>query len=139
LRHLRRPPPLVGYLASFLALAASAKADDAVRLEIDASEADAVLAILARRESGQAVSESEWRRLFESAPYRRLKQRETEMKRPFEEAEFREFVLSDALLKRRRSWNRHSRPGSASTWKPAPGASSAISQPRRRSAPRSSR
>jgi hypothetical protein len=96
-----------------LALAPSAKADDAVRLEVDTSEADAVLAILARRESGQAVSESEWRRLFESAPYRRLKQRETEMKRPFEEAEFREFVLSDALLKRRRemeqtlaSWKR---------------------------------
>jgi len=113
LRHFRRPPALVGCLASFLALAPSAKADDAVRLEVDTSEADAVLAILARRESGQAVSESEWRRLFESAPYRRLKQRETEMKRPFEEAEFREFVLSDALLKRRReleqtlaSWKR---------------------------------
>jgi hypothetical protein len=74
---------------------------DAVRLQMDSSEAEAVLAILARRATGEAVAESDWQRLFETAPYRRLKQREAEMKRPFEDAEFREFMLSDDLLKRR--------------------------------------
>ena len=96
-----RPTARVACLVCLLALAPSLAAADAVRLEIDTSEADAVLAILARRSAGQTVSDPDWQRLFESAAYRRLKQRETEMKRPFEDAEFREFVLSDALLKRR--------------------------------------
>jgi len=114
LHHLRtHHATLVACLASFLTCTPSSKADDAVRLEADTSEADAVLAILACRAANETVSDSDWQRLFESAPYRRLKQRETEMKRSFEEAEFREFVLSDALLKQRQeleqtlaSWKR---------------------------------
>jgi hypothetical protein len=91
----------VAGLASLFTVAPRLEAaDDAVHLEMDTSEADAVLAILARRAAGQTIPESDWQRLFESAPYRRLKQREAEMKRTFEDAEFREFVLSDALRKR---------------------------------------
>jgi hypothetical protein len=104
---------LLACLVPLLALTQSVRGDDTVRLKVDTSEADAVLAILARRVSGQTVPDSDWQRLFESAPYRRLKQRETEMKRPFEESEFREFVLSDPLLNRRQelqqtlaSWKR---------------------------------
>jgi hypothetical protein len=101
LRHPRRGQAVVIACLVLLALAPSLRADDAVRLQIDTSEADAVLAILARRASGEPVPESDWQRLSESAPYRKLKQRETEMKRPFEDAEFRQFVMSDELLKRK--------------------------------------
>ena len=44
------------------------------------------------------MPESEWQRVFESEPYRRLKLRETELKRRFEDAEFKAFVLSEPLL-----------------------------------------
>jgi len=98
-RRLRpRHAALVAGLAAFLALAPCSRADDAVRLTVDTSESDAVLAILARRAAGEAVPESDWQRLFETEPYRRLKLRETEMKRSFEDADFKAFVLSEPLL-----------------------------------------
>jgi hypothetical protein len=87
-------------LCGVFVLAAQSHADDAVRLHMDTSEADAVLSILARRAAGDAIGDSDWRRVFESEPYRRLKRREAEMKRSFEDAEFKEFVMSDALLAR---------------------------------------
>jgi hypothetical protein len=86
-------------LASPLASAPPLRAaDDAVHLAIDATEAEAVLSILARRAAGEAVGESDWQRLFESEPYRKLKRREAEMKRAFEDGDFKTFILSDALL-----------------------------------------
>jgi hypothetical protein len=106
LRHRRRGQAVLIACLVLLAHAPSLPADDAVRLEIDTSEADAVLAILARRARDEPVAESDWQRLFESAPYRKLKQRETEMKRPFEDAEFRHFVMSDELLKRKHELER---------------------------------
>jgi hypothetical protein len=78
-----------------------AHADEPVRLQIDTSEADAVLAILGKRANGEAVTDSDWQRLFETGPYKKLKRREAELKRAFEDAEFREFVLSEPLLKQR--------------------------------------
>lgn len=98
----RRPGDLVlaTALASLLAGNSQLRAEQAVRLRVDTSEADAVLSILARRSAGQPVLDSDWQRLFESEPYRRLKARETSMKRSFEDAEFKEFVMSEALLKR---------------------------------------
>jgi putative zinc-dependent peptidase DUF5700 len=80
-----------------------AQADDAVRLQIDTSEADAVLGILDKRARNEPIPDSGWQRLFETEPYKKLKRRESEMKRPFEDAEFRQFVLSDDLLKRRQA------------------------------------
>lgn len=91
---------VIACLASVLAFT-SAQADDAVRLEIDTSEADAVLLIVGKRANGETVTDSDWQRLFESEPYKKLKRRETEMKRPFEDADFRQFVLSDELLNRK--------------------------------------
>ena len=102
----RRQGTLAASIFCLVALALSLAADDAVRLETDTSEAEAVLAILARRATSEAVPDSDWQRLFEAGPYTRLKQREAEMKRPFEDAEFREFVLSDDLMKRRRELER---------------------------------
>jgi hypothetical protein len=102
LRHPRhRLATLLLCLAAVFAAAPPLAADDdAVRLQMDTSEADAVLSILTRRAASQPVGETDWQRLFESEPYRRLKRREMEMKRSFEDAEFKEFVLSDALAGR---------------------------------------
>jgi hypothetical protein len=82
-----------------------------VRLVTD--EAEAVLAILEKRAAGAPVDDADWRRLFASEGYVRLKRREEAMKRQFEDAEFRSFVLSDALAGRRqaldttlRAWSR---------------------------------
>ncbi len=72
----------------------------AFRVSIDAAEADAVLAILELRVQGRTPVEADWNRLFATAGYRRLKRRETAMKRPFENAAFKTFVLGDDLLQR---------------------------------------
>lgn len=69
-----------------------------VRLVSD--EADAVLAILAKRKANQQITDADWQRVFQSEGYIRLKQRETSMKRSFEDADFKTFALSDALAQR---------------------------------------
>lgn len=69
-----------------------------IRLVTD--EADAALSILQKLEAGAAVNPDDWKRLFATEGYVRLKKRESEMKRPFEDEEFREFVLSSELLAR---------------------------------------
>ena len=69
-----------------------------VRLVTD--EAEAVLAILAKRKANQPITEADWQRVFQSEGYTRLKQRETYMKRSFEEADFKTLVLSDQSAER---------------------------------------
>lgn len=69
-----------------------------VRMVTD--EADAVLAILAKLQRGEALSEADWDRLFSSEGYRRLKNREASLQRDFSDAQFRQFVLSADLLAR---------------------------------------
>ena len=69
-----------------------------VRLVTD--EAEAVLAILAKRQANQPVTDADWQRVFESEGYVRLKKREIAMQRSFEDAEFKTFVLSDQLAAR---------------------------------------
>ncbi|HSF43400.1 MAG TPA: DUF5700 domain-containing putative Zn-dependent protease [Thermoanaerobaculia bacterium] len=69
-----------------------------VRLVTD--EAEAVLAILDKRRALQEVPEADWRRLFASEGYVRLKAREAAMGVPFEDAAFRDFVLSADLASR---------------------------------------
>ncbi len=75
--------------------------DDAIRLRLVADEAQAVLAILARRASGAVPAESLWDALFASEGYRRLAERERSFKRPFDDAAFRAFVSGPELLARR--------------------------------------
>jgi hypothetical protein len=97
--------PVVLLLLSFsLPLAA---AGDRVQLTLDTSEADQVLAILALRSQGTPVPDSEWQKLFATAPYQRLKQREKAIgesfhdpTRAFTDDDFRRFVLSADLLPR---------------------------------------
>lgn len=85
------------FLLVLLAQSAAA-ANLNVRLVTD--EAEAVLAILAKKKAGEAIADSDWRRVFQSEGYVRLKQRETSMQRPFEESAFKTFVLSDELSAR---------------------------------------
>jgi len=78
----------------------AARSDGRVDVKLVADEAEAVLAILARRRAGHAVVDADWQRLFASEGYVRLKSREAAMQRAFDDASFREFVLSDDLAAR---------------------------------------
>jgi hypothetical protein len=71
-----------------------------VALTVNSSEADAVLNILDKLTAKTSVSNDDWQKLFATEPYRRLKQRESAMKRDFTDEGFKTFVLSDELLKR---------------------------------------
>jgi len=71
-----------------------------VNVHLVTDEAEAVLAILARRKGNLPVTEADWQRLFSSEGYTRLKKREISMKRSFEDGEFRTFVLSVQLTER---------------------------------------
>jgi hypothetical protein len=72
----------------------------AVNVRLVTDEAEAVLAILAKRKANQPITEADWQRVFQSEGYVRLKRRELGMKRSFEDADFKAFALSDALLER---------------------------------------
>jgi putative zinc-dependent peptidase DUF5700 len=98
-----RLPVFLLLLSFSLSLAAS----DRVQLTLDTSEADQVLAILTLRNQGKPVADSEWQKLFATAPYQRLKQREKAIgesfhdpTRAFTDDDFRRFVLSADLLPR---------------------------------------
>ncbi|MFY9611892.1 MAG: DUF5700 domain-containing putative Zn-dependent protease [Blastocatellia bacterium] len=71
-----------------------------VDVRVVSDEADAALAILARKKAGQPITEADWQPLFSSEGYVRLKKREAAMQRPFEDSEFKVFMLSDKLADR---------------------------------------
>lgn len=79
----------------------SSTASASVELRIDASQAEAVLALLERRDAEAVAVESDWDRLFASESYLRLEKRELSMGRAFPREEFRQFVHSDELAARR--------------------------------------
>lgn len=79
---------------------ASERPTQRLDVRIVADEADAVLAILARKAAGQGITDADWQRLFSSEGYVRLKKREASMKRDFSDEDFRRFVLSDELAAR---------------------------------------
>src|SRR3954468_5671049 len=83
-----------------LSLSTLAQVPDRVALTFDTSEADAVLAIAAKQNAHQPIVDSDWQRLFASAPYIRLKQREASMHRDFTDDDFRKFILSPETLAR---------------------------------------
>ena len=72
-----------------------------VQTHLISDEADAVLAILAKRAAQQSVTDVDWNRVFTSEGYVRLKKREQSMKREFEDDVFKKFVMSDELLAKR--------------------------------------
>lgn len=91
-------PTWIVTLILFVICADGASAQVNVRLVTD--EAEAVLSILAKRKANEAITESDWQRVFQSEGYVRLKKRETSMQRSFEDADFKTFVLSDQLAAR---------------------------------------
>ena len=89
-------------LLFFLSAASTAaKPKNRLNVRIVTDEAEAVLNVLAKRSEGKTITDDDWNTIFESEGYVRLKKRELSMSRPFEDAAFREFVMSDDLLKRR--------------------------------------
>lgn len=95
-----RPLPILCLLWLAAPPPAAAQDEERIAIRVDSSQAEAVLAVLDLRRGGRPVGEGDWRRLFESEPYRRLQQREAAMQRAFTDDEFREFVLSDSLAGR---------------------------------------
>ncbi len=93
-------------LASFgvLVVAPGSRAQSAPVSPLDvrliSDEADAVLSILAKKQSNQPITAMDWERLFTSEGYVRLKKREAELKRSFTDDQFRTFVLSNELAGR---------------------------------------
>jgi hypothetical protein len=68
-----------------------------VNVNLVTDEAEAVLAILNKKRANQALTNTDWQRLFDSEGYTRLKKREASMQRSFTDEEFKSFVLSDKL------------------------------------------
>jgi hypothetical protein len=91
---------LIGATLFCVVVSVDGLAQSRVSVRLLTDEAEAVLAILAKRKAGQEISDSDWQRVFQSEGYVRLKKRETAMQRSFEEAEFKQFVLSDQLLQK---------------------------------------
>ena len=83
-----------------LILTAQSVAFAVVNVRLVTDEAEAVLAILTKKKAGEAITDADWQRVFQSEGYVRLKQRETSMQRSFEETDFKTFVLSDQLSAR---------------------------------------
>ena len=81
------------------AMGAQPPGSEQIELRLDTSEAEAALAILAKHAAGQPVSEADWRRLFTSVPYTRLRKREASMHRDFTDAEFKAFLLAPEMTR----------------------------------------
>jgi hypothetical protein len=63
-------------------------------------EADAVLAVLAKRAEGKPLEDADWARIFHSEGYQRLARREESLQRRLDAAKFKAFVLGGELLTR---------------------------------------
>ena len=72
-----------------------------VNVQIVPDEAEAVLAILAKKSSGEEITDADWQKLFNSEGYTRLKKREEFYKHSYTEDNFKTFVLSASLFAKR--------------------------------------
>jgi hypothetical protein len=84
-------------LAAAASLARAQQLADRLQLRLDPSEAEAVLAIVAKARAHETIDSSDWSRLQATEPYQRLKRREASLHRDFTDADFQRFVLSDSL------------------------------------------
>jgi hypothetical protein len=78
----------------------AASADRVLDVRLDVEQAEAALAILETQAGGGAPSEAQWRRVFESAGYQRLKEREASMSRAFDDEAFRAFLTAPEQIAR---------------------------------------
>lgn len=87
-------------LAALLLSVSLHPAPTPVDVRLVADEADAALAILELRRAGGTPSARDWDRLFATAGYRALAQRESAMGRPLSDEAFKAFLLSDSTVAR---------------------------------------
>jgi hypothetical protein len=90
-------------LSGGLNIYAQTPSPSGVDVRVITDEADAVLQILVKRENSREITEEDWGKIFSSEGYTRLKKRELSLQRPFEDADFKNFVLSADLLRRRKA------------------------------------
>jgi hypothetical protein len=88
---------LTGILAVSQASKAPVVDSNRIQIRFDTGEAEAVLSILDKNAARIPLTESDWKRLFDTEPYWRLKKREAAMHRDFTEDDFKKFVLSPEL------------------------------------------
>lgn len=77
-----------------------------IQLTLNTDEAECVLAILAKKHASQPITDEDWKKLFATEPYIRLKKREAAMKRDFTDEDFKKFVLSPELTEKADSLRR---------------------------------
>jgi hypothetical protein len=82
---------------TFISEPLAAQDSGRIHLELDASEAEAVLSILDKQAAGTAPADADWKPLFETQPYVCLKKREESFHRGFTDDDFQKFVLSTEL------------------------------------------
>jgi len=94
---------VTSFVAAILFSAAHVSAQptgDRVNVRLVTDEAEAVLAILAKRKAKVEITDADWQKVFSSEGDARLKKREQSMKRSFEDADFKTFAMSDQVLQR---------------------------------------
>jgi hypothetical protein len=93
-------------LIAVISVAASPEAasfdEPRIRTVLVTDEADAVLGLLSKLEKNLTITDEDWKGVFATAGYMRLKEREVSMGRSFEERGFKAFVLSGDLRKQYR-------------------------------------
>lgn len=94
---MRSSRVIVCILLCLVSVTHSLALGERVQVNVDAAEAEQVLAILAKRSQGKSITDADWHGLFATEPYWRLKIREAAMHRDFTDGDFKKFVLSDAL------------------------------------------
>lgn len=96
MKHLIRTT--LGLLVLFATAAAAA--ENRVQLQLNTSEAEAVLAIVAKHAANRPLTDGDWQGLLSTEPYARLKKREAGLHRDFTDDDFKKFVLSEGTVKR---------------------------------------
>lgn len=86
--------------------AASGAPASAIKLDLDASEAEQAILIVAKERAGAPVTEQDWKRLFTTAPYRELKAREESVGAGFTDDQFKQFLASPAAQAKLDVWKR---------------------------------
>lgn len=84
-----------------LAVASLLLIQSSIQVRLVTDEPVEALRILDKRDNHQPIAENDWKNLFQTDGYQRLKARELGMKREFTEEAFKTFMLSDDLLARR--------------------------------------
>jgi hypothetical protein len=74
--------------------AATKRRPPEINLNLDSSEAEQAIAIVEKERSGERVGDQDWSRLFGTAPYRALKEREASRGAGFTDDQFKAFLSS---------------------------------------------